>query len=1430
MSSSPSHSSRSDGQAPSLDSASADPAAALQQVTTERNSLRSQNDQLWKIIEKQRSIIQNLQKDVAKLSSERDLLRHHLAQQHQHHLLQLQQQHQQLQYNGDARSSIDQNSNSSNNTDDNNLSNTGTSLAQVNGHHQQSKRSLERKVQAAAASTLTSASTQPTDTNAPPAPPQKDFDDAASTTTTLIDKPLGQDRDSSSVFSHPSISHDNEHQTSNQPSVETAGSISSSFAHRDRESDDTNDNSSNGNNNMSGPSSARPSLSNDESIGSISSYDPEIQIATTASRIQHHQHGDATISSAIIIDKGARSIPIRSDSCLPSTGQSPSSTINSPTASRNVSGNLLSGPISPLMPHLPPRSPRRERKDAVDSPASPVVSDNEDDTPSPAGSTNRKNISAQIPTIPTTSITETQSTGAASSGIFNSPAINVNSSTTSASPIAAIIDQDAEKFRIYMNKLNNPSRKNISAPIQIGGENSNDHATALGQAVAMENIQTQLELQSQLLGQVQGHAGRSGLNAVQGPSSRAAHNVSAPINIYDNQSPVEGPSMGRASSEAKDNNSLTDLSEKNSSQLSLPSDARSKRRESSLQMQLPDDYPKIGARTASQPQRDDDDSASGNHCMIPIPPRRYDSQNHTEQLQAHDNGRPIRASSPTPSGNSSITNTISSGQASLSNSHARPTFHQQAFSMFSDNLEFVSVLVVGSNISTNDRGKEQLTFLISIGQEVQGEFEDMLPHDEAQELWRVEKQYSDFVNLDSKASLRVTQSRNIVNALPKLPDKSLFSTHAPSKVDARKRALEQYLQQVTSLRIKDTRDLCEFLSTNVVERGKRREGCETGLKEGYLTKRGKNFGGWKTRYFILKGPVLEYFDSQKDGHHLGSISLIHAQIGRQQSQDKAQDVTGDSKDTYDPNSYRHAFLILEPKKGQTVVDARKNPNNVIRHVLCAETDLERDSWVEALLVHVGKDNSENSDDRGGRRLPDIQKVSATPIKELQSGKGNDKLLMTQEAYERQQRSLPGAIQGRGASLPQSPTMQGNNPDERPSGELSLPEGQQANLKGLQQPQPGVLPRNPSSQSLPQDESGNKPSPENQAASPLLSTGDPTEKKQKSRMTFWPKKSAREEGPAQGSAAGNSSNGQNSGVPAVPVPQDSSRIRNFLGKSNNNSGANNASNGSLNSGISNTPPGSIPSNGSYPSLAPVRQVFGVPLEQAIEQGIVQPGYMLPAVVYRCIEYLNAHNAKMEEGIYRLSGSTAVIKNLKERFNHDGDFPLLAEEDYFDIHAVAGLLKLFLRELPSSVLTRDLHKDFLQVIELANRTDRVEELTRLVSILPEANYTLLRALTAHLIEIVDNADINKMTARNVGIVFSPTLGIPAGVFALLMSDFDQIFHTHDGRIMPLENNNGRESPGGQNESVSVDQQAIAAEVQQQQQEQDQQQQPQQQQSTA
>lgn len=52
-----------------------------------------------------------------------------------------------------------------------------------------------------------------------------------------------------------------------------------------------------------------------------------------------------------------------------------------------------------------------------------------------------------------------------------------------------------------------------------------------------------------------------------------------------------------------------------------------------------------------------------------------------------------------------------------------------------------------------------------------------------------------------------------------------------------------------------------------------------------------------------------------------------------------------------------------------------------------------------------------------------------------------------------------------------------------------------------------------------------------------------------------------------------------------------------------------------------------------------------------------------------------------------------------YTHDsveGDLNLLASDEYWDPHAIAGLLKTFLRELPASILTRDLHLRFLAVI--------------------------------------------------------------------------------------------------------------------------------------
>lgn len=73
----------------------------------------------------------------------------------------------------------------------------------------------------------------------------------------------------------------------------------------------------------------------------------------------------------------------------------------------------------------------------------------------------------------------------------------------------------------------------------------------------------------------------------------------------------------------------------------------------------------------------------------------------------------------------------------------------------------------------------------------------------------------------------------------------------------------------------------------------------------------------------------------------------------------------------------------------------------------------------------------------------------------------------------------------------------------------------------------------------------------------------------------------------------------------------------------------------------------------------RAVFGVPLEEALDVACIAH---LPAIVFRSIQYLEAKKADQEEGIYRLSGSSAVVKSLKDKFNTGANFFFLVSPPF------------------------------------------------------------------------------------------------------------------------------------------------------------------------
>ncbi|KAI8369632.1 uncharacterized protein BYT42DRAFT_116801 [Radiomyces spectabilis] len=642
------------------------------------------------------------------------------------------------------------------------------------------------------------------------------------------------------------------------------------------------------------------------------------------------------------------------------------------------------------------------------------------------------------------------------------------------------------------------------------------------------------------------------------------------------------------------------------------------------------------------------------------------------------------------------------------------------------------IKVVGSNITVNHKGKEVVAFLLSVRQKKAD------PAEEPQELWCVQKFYSDFLDLDNQLKVR---SRSSAGKPGKLPDKALFTTYAPNKVDQRKMAIEKYLQYVINMSLHDTTELCRFISSNRVDT-QNTVNMISGHRQGYLTKRGKSFGGWKSRYFVLDGPILRYYDMQ-GGSLLGVIHLSEAQVCRQNSPPSSANGP--------VQQHKHAFMILEPKKSVA--------NGVHKHLLCAYSDTERDEWIEA-LNHYANLGLLRQETKRKVSKEDIKPISAMPISQLSSidyaGKFSTNISPAMLPYYPPRSNSDSSIHPcestiSDSSIPSSTALldMDSPPLLRQRSSMDHP------FFFSQQHQThhsSTFTSDFPSYGTPTHESISGPvspctTPTLEEETSLECEGRKTKQKA-NRRTFWSKKIF--------TGSSNDTSG------AVPT----GGLRGFLTRSSHDSNADQTSGLAL--PLKRRQKSVVEANIKSPN-----QVFGVPLMEAVQVCRTSETCELPAIVHRCIEYLEAKNATREEGIYRLSGSATKIKSLKQKFDELGDYDLLASNEYHDIHAIAGLLKMWLRELPENVLTQKRLREFLAVI--VDRQERVNELGRLVSQLPIANYWLLRALTVHLIHVVENSDINKMTVRNVGIVFSPTLGIPAGIFSLFLSEFDYIFYT-------------------------------------------------------
>ncbi|XP_015198980.2 unconventional myosin-IXAa isoform X3 [Lepisosteus oculatus] len=143
--------------------------------------------------------------------------------------------------------------------------------------------------------------------------------------------------------------------------------------------------------------------------------------------------------------------------------------------------------------------------------------------------------------------------------------------------------------------------------------------------------------------------------------------------------------------------------------------------------------------------------------------------------------------------------------------------------------------------------------------------------------------------------------------------------------------------------------------------------------------------------------------------------------------------------------------------------------------------------------------------------------------------------------------------------------------------------------------------------------------------------------------------------------------------------------------------------------------------------------------------------VPLVVEKLINYIEMHGL-YTEGIYRKSGSTNKIKELKQGLDTDVNSTNL---DDYNIHVIASVFKQWLRDLPNPLMTFELYEEFLRAMGLQDKKEIIRGVYSVIDQLSRTHINTLERLIFHLVRIALQEETNRMSANALAIVFAPCI---------------------------------------------------------------------------
>lgn len=140
----------------------------------------------------------------------------------------------------------------------------------------------------------------------------------------------------------------------------------------------------------------------------------------------------------------------------------------------------------------------------------------------------------------------------------------------------------------------------------------------------------------------------------------------------------------------------------------------------------------------------------------------------------------------------------------------------------------------------------------------------------------------------------------------------------------------------------------------------------------------------------------------------------------------------------------------------------------------------------------------------------------------------------------------------------------------------------------------------------------------------------------------------------------------------------------------------------------------------------------------------------------------------EGVYRTSGSSSQITEMKQGFEKNLDYDI--SDPDVDIKTITSVLKQYLRHLPTPLITYPVYDLLLDAGKIPGTNDRINVMRSAIADLPPRHRDCLEFLIFHLARVIEHKDKNLMTTMNCAVVFAPTVMRPESL-AREMSDTKQ-----------------------------------------------------------